>query len=122
MGVSVILLPVLETVNPVAPCTVGVPVTLLPLIRTYDCWLRVRPVTSMIEPELKLIDPPVSQAVAVLVEAGVILTTPPDFTVKAAIDPAPCNVAPEEIVVELLTIEPPVFTTRVPARTFVSPV
>jgi hypothetical protein len=86
----------------------------------------------MIEPELKLIDPPVSQAVAVLVEAVVvevelveavvIFTTPPDFTVKAAIDPAPCSMAPEEIVVELLTIEPPVFTTRVPARTFVSPV
>jgi hypothetical protein len=72
----------------------------------------------MIEPELKSIVPPVFQAVAVVV----ILTTPPDSTVKAAIDPAPCNVAPEEIMVELLTIEPPVFTARVPARTFVSPV
>ena len=86
----------------------------------------------MIEPELKLIDPPVFQAMAVLVEAVVvevvlveavmILTTPPDSTVKAAIDPAPCTVAPEEILVELLAIDPPVSTNRVPERTFVSPV
>ena len=100
--VRVMLLLLLATLYPVAPCKMGVPLTLVPRSRTYDGWPSDKLLTSILEPAEKLIVPPVFHAPAVLVEAVKIFATPLELTARLVIDPLPW-------------IDPPARTDTAPA-------